>query len=418
MKNRLRLEVDATSHLKLLLVEFHDYFLSTQLELPLIMEDLDGNLVPTLLTYGKRIDRYRWCYSTGPDWPNNIDIDTGLCCIAKHIAKICNATRSNWVSLLLDEIAIVNQQLVLKTRLPIADLDTFMCWQGFAIDSLCKQHIGPYQLERLDKHTALLKPVNVDACAFELIHTKNRAEGRCLYDKGHLDIGWGIGVPTEFFRKDDSGPFSPNHNQSPFVYTLQAGVNVPPNEYKHIFNIIKNADTSLPGVSSVHSRVIQENFTNQNSRISDLADTGNVKRPLYYTNYSPNNEMADTIIDACDLKLSKKLIRYLDLVQGQVDTSDGYTLCLEYPMFPGIWGRIPNSIRYLSKQMAPSRTHALATSLIAQPKADLAHVVELETQIDEEERKIVLGRLELRFRSKYMMPISPSGRFPLSNITE
>lgn len=68
--------------------------------------------------------------------------------------------------------------------------------------------------------------------------------------------------------------------------------------------------------------------------------------------------------------------------------------------------------------MAPSRTHALATSLIAQPKADLAHVVELETQIDEEERKIVLGRLELRFRSKYMMPISPSGRFPLSNITE
>ena len=64
MKNRLRLEVDANSHLKLPLVEFHDYFLSTQLELPLIMEDLDGNLVSTLLTYGKRIDRYRWCYST------------------------------------------------------------------------------------------------------------------------------------------------------------------------------------------------------------------------------------------------------------------------------------------------------------------------------------------------------------------
>ncbi|QEM83610.1 hypothetical protein [Halomonas binhaiensis] len=273
-------------------IEYHSEFISSQTRAPLIQENHSGDVSGNLLSLGKRIFDDMWEYIPGSLWPRNVSIIEGFQCIIKNIIEYSQTTDGIWLSKIIKNLYIHKDSLRIKTRFPISDLNRVLTCPRLNMEHIKNERVGDFILNKSLKNEFLI-PQSDNLPKIELVPTSNRFVGKRLFEEGKLDIGWGIGVPSSFFDVSDSGPFS-SEAYLPMHYFVHAGSQVSEEKWLWVKESLIDLYMDIPGVISTRSRYMDLDFTDNNHLIDriKLRKTCKESKPLYYSDFDPNREVA------------------------------------------------------------------------------------------------------------------------------
>jgi hypothetical protein len=306
--------------------------------------------------------------------------------------------------------------LKITTRQRVAILDRVLANPTLA-PRRKKHSSGAYALSRVEANRATLAPRDRTLRPIELITTRSRSEGRQRFRAMSIDIGWGVGVPPDFWADCDTGPFPAMPELDMFIIAA-AGRDVPARVAERIHDSLVLDHNAPGGVEPTISRFTRTGHSpGSNDGARSISTVG--RWPLYYSDFPPNRELADQLSHAAEGLLVPQAIAYTALLQGTVPKA-GFSLQVHGTHFPDTLGLQIESLLLARGAIPGPRTlRGIASSGWETRSDDLRQECARATehQIDRILRRRVVGRVLPRFRSRTPIDLPRSGWFDFQLLT-
>jgi hypothetical protein len=276
---------------------------------------------------------------------------------------------------------------------------------------------GVYALSQIEANRVTLVPRDSTLGLIELVTTNSRAEGRRRFLSGMLDIGWGIGVPPEFWANDDPGPFPATRELDMFVIAT-AGRDVPQVTADRILESLRLDHDAPAGVEPTVSRFSATPHVPGEKAETLGAPAGHW--PLYFTDFPPNRELADYLARASEGRLLPTTLDYKTMIAGLVPKT-GFSLQIHATHFPDTLGLQIESL-LVARGSIPAAAELRAITLSGWEAESDEHRLEsaraAESPLDQMLRRRVIGRVRPRFRSRTPIELPRSGWFDFKQLAK
>ncbi|WP_143465992.1 hypothetical protein [Leifsonia sp. NCR5] len=266
---------------------------------------------------------------------------------------------------------------------------------------------GAYFLLREDRDRTVLVPRDSSAApVVELVSTGSRIEGRRQFDAGALDIGWGVGVPPQFWTREDPGPFARSPELDMHVI-VAAGRTVSPDSAREILDSCALARGLPAGIDATSTRFAGERNAPAQARPVAIDD----EWPLFFSEFPPNREIANSLARASNGRLIPTRVSYGALVDGSL-RQHGFSLEIHATQFPDALGMLVETALIEGTSLPVSGDLREAASQIwgtenESSRREMARSV--EQHLDTILRRRVIGRMRSRFRSHSDLKIPRTG---------
>jgi hypothetical protein len=303
----------------------------------------------------------------------------------------------------------------ITTRFAVSDLEAVLTSPALA-PRRAGFASGAFTRKALDDHRTLLEPASRDHRnrPIELVTTASREAGREAFDRGALDIGWGIGVPAEFWSEHDGGPFAEPAPLDMFAVVV-ASRSMPSSEARTILNACRLERGTAYGVQPVDSRYGDE------ARSAQLSADGGVDDgtwPLYFTTYPPNEELAYELSVATAGRLRPRPVSYGALLQGRLP-DQGFSLQIHSAATAGAVGVQIESASIasgLTTARGDLRERCLEMWAGGSSSRRRSAAIAVEQPLDRLLQRKVVGRFLTRFRTVRPFSIPRTGWFDFTQL--
>ncbi|WP_133240980.1 hypothetical protein [Kushneria phyllosphaerae] len=396
--------------------EYHQRYLATQTMETLVHDEKNSISRNGILKQGVKKDIYQWSYQPIEYLSELINPELIIKAAAEHLYSLVKKPEYRWLTAIISRINYSRNFLNITTRFDLYDLDNILRDPSLSIHSIHQKKLGDFSLKKEKKSILLLKNKKEIKYNFRLLETNSCKEGKNLFEKGLLDICWGIGTPSSFFNESDT--LFPHSGHLPLNYFIKAGSKLENNTWNSLVDFFSNLEISCVAINQTSHRLSREKISAAPFTTSFLffADKA---LPLYYSDYPPNDEVAVEICSKSNGKLFPKKIPYENIVMSNSKIQDGVILSIQAPRHGGIVGNYPE-LYFLSKNNLTSNKEyqKLLETLFKQGATwyDDSAIFKIEKKINKEMRQHFIGQLKPRFRSKYTVPIDQLGLIKLSNI--
>lgn len=395
--------------------------LQFQITQPLYAECSDGRVVPALLGDAMRVADHEWAFKAGPKLPGESRYELGE--IAEGIVHSISTTpASAWLGRLIKRVTVSRDRLQMHTRFPIAELPSVLTAQCLAFSLVGGRHVGDFKLAKgHEKKFATLLSVPDGRFGVELVDFGSRNEGRKKFFSGDINIGWGVGLPRDYYESDP-GPFNEPINFN-ISYVLTAGSRVPAQLWSSIERYLEREPIVAPYLSTTVSRLFpvpkdrsQRNLPVEKGERTSSYGSAMTRSsvPLYFSGYHPNGDMAQEIAKQTEGLLYPVQVPYEDIVMNRVNPA-GIILSLRVPLNSSPLGAIPETLGYLRQKglttAASAELSAMIKETLAMPAPSLEHLRCLVQAVNKVIRQITIGRLRVLFRSPISFETNSMGMF-------
>lgn len=324
-----------------------------------------------------------WYYSLGKRAPKNIMRIDIFQAVVDRFAYLSKNKENSWFKILIKSIRVSGNYIIFETRFKISNLDYILSWVGFSLEFINDTRVGNYR-PLIKEKSFMLESLDIESYQdVNFTYTKNRFEGKKLYDKGEIDLGWGVGVPPEFFMEDDS-LFHPSNN-IPFWFTFQLQKDF------FIEDINFHLEGSVPGVDLSTNRLYKSNKIKSMKHPS--IKYSSIK--VYCSDFPPNRLVLDEIIKVNPGFSFGGYIDYKDMIKVNNDVS---RLSINTRIHAGELGMYPEYISILCKSNN-KRLYDDTVELLGSEKIHENWLEEYECNINKHFNKSTIGIMKSRFRT-------------------
>ena len=404
MREAIRFEIDTLPSVFLSGREFTGNLIERQLHRPLFRAQ-GHRAIPDLLET-QDTSEHQWVFRVARDATWEAGEPVHAIEIARRLRDTCRTPAGSWLSSLIERVEAIGAEIVrVTTRQHVSVMDKVLTDPAFAPRRTgCST--GAYRVVRRGRRRVTLQPTGSAVHPVELVSTISRAEGRRMFAAGLLDVGWGIGVPPEFFTQDDAGPFVADSPIDMHVVVV-AGRDIPVPLAFTVLESLQLGEGAPLGVEPTSSR-----FAVVPPMPQPRGPSPEIRpMPLYYTDFPPNRDIASHLAASSRVRLVPTPVSYDRLVSGS-QPRDGFSVQVHASRFPdpaGLyvesalvaqgWLRAPPVLRELSHDVWASDSRAVR----------LGRCRAVEEPLDRLLARRVVGRMRTRFRSHHHIELPPTG---------
>lgn len=403
----MSLEIDTPPSVYLTSREYTGQLVERQLHRPLFRENAEV-VVSDLVSVHDRIGAHGWVFRVADDstWCDGESVTATH--VAARLAEVALSRKWAWLAALLRRCEVIDTSTIgVTTRRPVAMLDRVLANPAFSPRDLSRS-TGAYVLAHTEQNRTRFVSRQDSSSVVDLVTTASREEGRRRFDIGSLDIGWGIGVPPEYWAADDPGPFAPSVALDTHVI-VSAGRAVPADAATSVLDACGHAKNLPPGIDATSSR-FRKLPAASDPRDQPAASSG---WPLYFSPFPPNRELAASLARASGGRLVPTRVSY-DVLISDSARQDGFTLQIHTTQFPDALGlQVESALLEQMSRPVTDDLRALASTIWGTgsetARRELAQ--RAERPLDQLLGRRVVGRLQTRFRSHSPIDIPRTGWF-------
>ena len=412
--NPIRVEIDTPASIYLSSRDFTGFLVDRQVNRPLFSEFGDS-IGPGLLSTIERDGERRWTFRVAPDahWDTGDRIHAEE--VASRLVEVAKTSQHRWLASVMARLDVRDRStLTIMTRFPISDLEAVLTSPVLS-PRRDRASSGAYRRMVIDDRRTVLTPrCSGSIPDIELITTSSRQHGRADFERGALDIGWGIGVPVGFWDVNDDGPFVKSSALDVFAVVVAAS-SIPERDARMILGACRLERSAAYGVLPLESRYRDDGPSDQ---VGFESGSGRTSWPLHYTGFPPNAELAHELSQVTGGRLKPHRVPYGNLIRGE-PPGHGFALHIHSAVTAGDAGLQIESASVASGLIA-TQANFRATSLAlwgggsAVERRNAAMWV--ERRLDRLLRRKVIGRFVPRFRAAHPFPIPRTGWFDFSHL--
>lgn len=217
-------------------------------------------------------------------------------------------------------------------------------------------------------------------------------------------------MPAAFFQEPPI-IFSPEPN-TPLHYIVSAGSRLSQNNWISTKHVLMHFHTSVPGLIPTNSRLRLTTFQKRTPPRPPKSET----LQLYYSDFEPNESVAEEICELFSGSVIPTKVPYIEILNNSSEIQSGLILSIRAPKHSGCFGLIPEIYHYLGIHNKSTRhlQNCIRTMLAgAHTQTGLEN---LEAQLNNYCRQVVIARLRARFRSKLKINLDQCGTVLLRDI--